>query len=460
MIKKELITKVLDRALSNGADFAELFIENTYNSNIRFYDNQTQQSVAGKDFGAGLRVFYGLGAIYAYTNDLSEEALLAAADAVSQAEKTEKNITSLDLMNKEIENRHRVEIYADKVAKAEKIDFIRRVNEAARNYHENISQVDLTFFEKKQNVLIANSEGLFVQDERNYTRANVVTIAGKGTQKQTCFDGPGAHAGYEFIKTLDPKNIGEQTARTAVMMLEADYAPSGNFPVVIDNGFGGVIFHEACGHGLEATSVAKKASIFTGKLKQKIASEKVTAIDDGTIPNKWGSSNIDDEGTPTQKTVLIDKGILNSYMIDKLGGRRMNMESTGSGRRQSYKFAPTSRMRNTFIAPGNDSFEDMISSIDYGIYAKKMGGGSVLPGTGNFNFAISEGYIIKNGKIAEPVRGATLIGNGADILPKISMVSDNLALAEGMCGSMSGSIPTCVGQPAIKVDQIVVGGRN
>jgi TldD protein len=273
-------------------------------------------------------------------------------------------------------------------------------------------------------------------------------------------EGPGKLAGYEFIRSLDPTYLGEETARVAVTMINAGYAPSGKFPVIIDNGFGGVIFHEACGHSLETTSVAKGASVFAGKMGEKIASEVVTAIDDGTIVNQWGSTNIDDEGNPTQKTVLIENGILKSYIIDKMGARKMGLKSTGSGRRQSYKFAPASRMRNTYIAAGKSKLEDLIASTDYGIYAKKMGGGSVLPGTGNFNFAVSEGYMIRNGKIAEPIRGATLIGNGADALLKISMVADNLALAEGMCGSVSGNIPVCVGQPSIKIDEIIVGGRK
>jgi len=230
--------------------------------------------------------------------------------------------------------------------------------------------------------------------------------------------------------------------------------------VAIDNGFGGVIFHEACGHSLEATSVAKGNSEFAGKLGQKIASDKVTAIDDGTLPNEWGSLNIDDEGNPTRKNVLIEKGILKGYMIDKLNGRRMNMEPTGSSRRQSYKYAPTSRMTNTYIAPGDDENEEIIKSIDYGLYAKKMGGGSVNPVTGEFNFAVLEGYMVKNGKIDTPVRGATLIGKGSEILKKIDMVGKELDLAAGMCGSVSGSVPTNVGQPLIRVSEITVGGRE
>lgn len=243
-------------------------------------------------------------------------------------------------------------------------------------------------------------------------------------------------------------------------MLHAKNCPAGNMTVAIDNGFGGVIFHEACGHSLEATSVAKGNSVFSDKLGTQIASTKVTAIDDGTLVNHWGSANIDDEGNPTQKNVLIENGILKSFMIDKLNGRRMGMKATGSSRRQSYKFAPTSRMTNTYIAAGKDNPEDIIKSIEYGLYAKKMGGGSVNPVTGEFNFAVSEGYIVKNGQIQEPVRGASLIGKGSEVLMNIDMVGNNLKQAQGMCGSVSGSIPTNVGQPMIRVKDITVGGRT
>ncbi len=243
-------------------------------------------------------------------------------------------------------------------------------------------------------------------------------------------------------------------------MLGANPCPSGQMPVVIDNEFGGVIFHEACGHGLEATSVAKGTSVFAGKIGQKVASDVVTAVDDGTIENYWGSSNIDDEGTPTRKNILIENGVLKGYMIDKLNGRRMGMESTGSSRRQSYKFAPTSRMTNTYIAEGKSSLEEMIGGMERGIYAKYMGGGSVNPATGDFNFSVMEGYLVENGEVKEPVKGATLIGNGPNVLMKIEMVGNNLAHGQGMCGSISGSIPANVGQPAIKIKQMTIGGTK
>ena len=460
MIDKILVEKVIDKALCNGADFAELFVENTYNSRINFNDSKVKQNIIGYDFGAGIRVFYGQTAIYAYTNDLSEESLLVAADAVSKAAKGKDRIKVMDFTNMEFNNIHPIVIPNNTVDKKDKIDFIRKINQASRNFNDLITQVDINFTEKMQHVLITNSEGLWVEDDRNYSRVNVRSIASKGSEKQTGSEGPGGFAGYEFFKKLNPEEIGRKTARIAVTILNADYAPGGKFPVVIDNGFGGVIFHEACGHALETTSVAKGASVFAGKLGQQIANPVVTAIDDGTIPNEWGSENIDDEGLPTKKTILIENGILKSYMVDRMGSIKTGYKPTGSGRRQSYKFAPTSRMRNTYIAAGKNKLEDLIASIDYGIYAKKMGGGSVMPGTGNFNFAVAEGYIIRKGKIAEPVRGATLIGNGAEVLFKISMVADNLAMAQGMCGSVSGSVPTNVGQPAIKIDEIIVGGRK
>ena len=270
----------------------------------------------------------------------------------------------------------------------------------------------------------------------------------------------GASRGFEFFEKMNIEDYGREASRIAKTVLHADYCPGGKMPVIIDNGFGGVIFHEACGHGLEASSVAKGNSVFAGKLGQKIANSVVSAVDDGTIPNEWGTLNIDDEGTPTKRNLLIENGILKNYMIDKLNGRRMGMESTGSGRRESYKYAPTSRMTNTFILSGKSSLDEMIASTEKGLYAKYMGGGSVNPATGNFNFAVLEGYLIENGKITSPVRGATLIGNGAEILMKIDMVGNNSALAQGMCGSVSGSIPASVGQPAIKVGEITVGGRK
>ena len=460
MIRKSIIESVLQKALSNGADFSEFFLEDSVSSTMQLLDRKIVKSISGNDYGAGVRVFYGHRAIYAFTNDVSEKGLLTVAEAVSKAETGDKRTEIIDLTQKTYDSPHKVLIPFNSVPIQDKIAFVHSIDNASRNFSDYISQVNINYMEKYQNIMIANSEGLSTQDQRTYARVYVSSIAFKDNQMQTGSEGPGALMGYEFFNNVDPEELGRKTAERAVKMLLAEYAPSGKFPVIIGNAFGGVIFHEACGHSLETTSVAKGASVFADKLNTRIANPCVTAIDDGTMLNKWGSTTIDDEGSPTQRTVLIDKGMLQSFMIDKLGGMKIGLPSTGSGRRQSYKFAPTSRMRNTYIDKGPDTIQDMISSVDFGLYAKKMGGGSVQPGTGDFNFAVGEGYLIEDGKISKPVRGATLIGNGKDILKRISMVSDDLELAEGMCGSQSGSIPTCVGQPTIKVDEIVVGGRK
>ena len=327
-------------------------------------------------------------------------------------------------------------------------------------YDERIRQVALRYIDEEQNVLIANSEGKFVEDTRVYSRMSIQATASDGNEMQTGFYGPGAHAGFEFIENLDLNHYAGEAARIAVTMLEADECPSGKFPVIIDNEFGGVIFHEACGHGLEATSVAKNNSVFANRIGEKVAPDIVTYIDDGTLPNEWGSLNVDDEGEKTRKNVLIEDGILKGYLIDKFNARRMNAEATGSSRRQSYRFNPTSRMTNTYIAPGKSTPEEIIASTEHGIYAKYMGGGSVNPATGDYNFSVAEAYLVKDGKIDRPVRGATLIGNGAKTLQLVDMVGNNLAHGAGMCGSISGSLPVNVGQPMIRVSEITVGGTK
>ncbi len=281
-----------------------------------------------------------------------------------------------------------------------------------------------------------------------------------GDEKQTGSVRLGKSAGFELFAQNDPLHYAREASRVAVTMANAGYSPAGVMPVVLSNAFGGVIFHEACGHQLEATSVAKGLSVFAGKMGEKIAADCVNAYDNGLLSGEWGTDTVDDEGTPMQKNTLIENGVLKGYMIDKLGGRKMGMASTGSARRQSYEHSPTSRMTNTYIGEGRYLPEEIIANTEYGLFAKKMGGGSVNPTTGEFNFAVSEGYLIKNGKIEKPVRGATLIGKGQDVLKKIDMVGNDLELAAGMCGSLSGSVPAAVGQPTIRVSEILVGGRE
>ena len=423
-------------------------------------DGKIESSLSGRDFGIGIRIFKDLYSVYGYTNDMTEENLLKTARKIAEAVKGTRADITINLLKQDIKNYNKIEIYPETVLKKNKIDIMRRGYTAAKEYDSEISQVRVSYSDSKQNILVANSEGIWAEDERVRGRIRIESVASNGTEMQTGGMGPGASKGFEFFEKMDVESYGREASRIAKTILHADYSPSGKMPVIIDNGFGGVIFHEACGHGLEATSVAKGNSVFAGKIGQMIASPVVSAVDDGTIPNEWGTINIDDEGTPSRRNLLIENGILKGYMIDKLNGRRMGMTSTGSGRRESYKYAPTSRMTNTFILNGKSSLDEMISSVEKGIYAKYMGGGSVNPATGNFNFAVMEGYLIENGKITSPVRGATLIGSGSEILKKIEMVGNNLAYGQGMCGSVSGSICTNVGQPAVKVSEITVGGRK
>ena len=270
----------------------------------------------------------------------------------------------------------------------------------------------------------------------------------------------GMHQGLEMFDGFDTPSFAVEAAKDAVTMLHADDMIGGDIPVVINNGFGGVILHEACVHGLEATSVAKGASVFCGKLGTKVASDIVNAVDSGVDENEWGSINVDDEGTPSAYNVLIENGILKSYLVDKRNSKIMNHKTTGSSRRESYKYQTTSRMTNTYFLNGTSTFDEIIKNTKYGLFAAKMGGGSVNTATGEFNFAVNVGYLIEDGKITKPVKGATLVGSGKDVLFNIDMIANNRSLGQGMCGSLSGSVPTNVGQPTIRVSHMTVGGKG
>ena len=462
MISQAVATRTLETALANGGDFAEIFLENRRDHSVVLRSNRIETINSGRLQGAGIRVYIGLVAVYTYTNDISEDGLLRCAKEVSQAVRDQQRsvFTIPQFTVVKPQSIHRILSCPSDVKAKQKAEVLRSANAAARSCGDEISQVICGYSDSEQNVCIVNSEGLFVTDERVYSRMSCQAIASNGVENQMAHAGPGAMSGFElFQNTIDPSVIGKEVGISAITMLKAPACPSGLMPVVIDNGFGGVIFHEACGHSLEATSVAFGHSEFTGKLGQQIASTCVTAIDDGTIANAWGSEMVDDEGTPTTNLTLIENGILKNYMIDRLNSRRMGMAPTGSARRQSYAFAPTSRMRNTYIAAGTDSNEEMIATMGDGLYAAKLGGGSVNPATGEFNFSVTEGYMVKDGKINHPVRGASLIGKGAEILMKIDRVGKDMTMAQGMCGSISGSVPTNVGQPMIRVSGMTVGGQ-
>ena len=460
MLDKSVASEVLARATSTGGDFAEIFMEDRIDHSLSMVSGKIETVSSGRLHGAGVRVFNGLNAIYVYTNDTSRQGLLDCASKAAAAINGGKGCKPVDFSVFSAARPSEILLMPTDVKAAVKAEKIRAAEAAARAVSSEIVQVNVSYADTVQNVLIANTEGVFTEDQRVRSRIACSAVASNGSENQVGSESPGASMGFElFDQRVNPDEIGRSAATIATTMLHAPFCPAGVMPVVIDNGFGGVIFHEACGHSLEATSVAFGQSEFCGKLGQMIAAPCVTAIDDGTMMNEWGSTHIDDEGMPTTRLVLIENGMLKNYMIDKLNGRRMNMAPTGSGRRQSYAWAPTSRMRNTFIAPGHDDEAEMIATMGDGLYAKRMGGGSVNPATGEFNFAVLEGYLVKDGKIAHPVRGASLIGRGSDILMKIDRVGSDMTMAAGMCGSKSGSIPTNVGQPMIRVSSLTVGGR-
>ena len=459
-ISKQDAKRILEKAMSTGASFAEIFFEHTINNSIEMLVTGVSKSVTNVIHGASIRILDGTNEVFGYANDWSLESLLNLAEKLSAGISNENKTEVLDFKEQEERNIINPIVKPETVSNDKKVEILTKISESIKGYSEEIVQAIASISDKEQHILVCNSKGVFVEDLRSNTRAFGIAVASFNGTMQSISDSIGDNCGYEFYENVDLEAFGKSIAESAVTMAHADEMTGGKMTVVVHNAFGGVLLHEACVHSLEATSVAKGASVFCNKLGEKIASDIVTAIDDGSRPNQWGSLNFDDEGQPTQKNVLIENGILKSYLVDYRNSLKMNHPVTGSGRRQSFQYSPTSRMTNTFFAPGKDKFEDIIKDTKYGLFAKRMGGGSVNPSTGEFNFSVSEGYLIEDGKITKPVRGATLVGSGSEVLLNIDRISDNLAFGHGMCGSASGSVPTDVGQPTIRVQNITVGGRG
>ena len=464
MLNHDTFTAVLDKGRNAGADFAEVYVERWRRRTMRAINGSVAEANSGIQQGAGVRLFFGHDVVYGYTNDLSDAALgelvtnLAAfKGAEGRPDASGRGGIDLRTVNAgpDIHAPEKAFGTRDKLWRLERL----READAAARIAPEIVQVETSLIEWDQEVTVANSDGVLVDDRRVRSRLVAQAIASDGSETQTGSSGPGLSVGLELFDLFPPEKVGRRAGEMAMTNLRAKKAPAGTMPVVIGNAFGGVIFHEALGHLLETTAVARNASALTGLLGQEIASPVVTYVDDGTTPHGWGSSRYDDEGAKTERTVLIDKGVLKSYMVDRWGSLKTGYRPTGSGRRQDYTYAPTSRMRNTFVINGDTPKESLFDGIEYGLYAKVMGGGQVRPGSGEYNFAVREGYMIRDGQIAEPVRGAMLLGKGPDTIKKIVAVSDDLDTEPGMCGSMSGSIPTEVGQPHLLVSDIVVGGE-
>lgn len=456
-LSKEQCKEILSVALETGADFAEVFLEDTVNFSQEMISCKTTKSNTSMVKGAAFRIIKGNIVVNSTTTDISYENL------INEAKKLASNFDGKKITEvaefKDTTNYNNVKINEDRIYD-DATPLLLKASEAALAVSKEIVQTVAGVTKKNQEIFVFASDGAYAHDHRCNTRISITAVASDGKNMQSINSNAGANKAMEQYDGFDAAAMGKETAESAVTMLHADEMVGGEIPVVIHNGFGGVILHEAAVHSLEATSVARGMSVFCGKIGEKIGSDIVNAVDCGTDYEAWGSLNVDDEGTPTRCNVLIENGILKSYLVDKRNSKKMNHPITGSSRRESYKHMTTSRMTNTYFLNGTSTFEEIIANTKYGLFAKRMGGGSVNPATGEFNFAVNEGYMIEDGKITKPVRGATLVGSGKDVLMRIDMIANNLSHGHGMCGSMSGSIPTNVGQPTIRVSKMTVGGKG
>ncbi|HIK32147.1 MAG TPA: TldD/PmbA family protein [Oscillatoriales cyanobacterium M59_W2019_021] len=448
-----------------GADFIEFFLERVNYISCLAEDDRITSITPRLSTGAGVRVFRGKADCYVSTNDLSFNGLKAALEkglSILGFNLPSANAftppVNLELMRDYASRKGKEGWLADSSSMREMGDVLLGANAALERKASHVQSRRAVYFRDWQEVLVASSDGVFARDIRLTQSVGCNLLCADGEHRSSIGQRAGDTSNPAFLRTWDYESFAEEVAESAGKMLYADYVESGTYPIIMANSFGGVIFHEACGHLLETTQIERETTPFIDKKGEKIAHESLTAWDEGLSENAFGTIDMDDEGMPAQRTLLIEKGILKNFLADRAGSLRTGHPRTGSGRRQGYTYAAASRMRNTYIAPGDYEIEDLFNSIEKGIYCKKMGGGSVGP-TGEFNFGVDEAYLIENGKITKPLKGAILIGEAKDIMNKISMCSKDLGLAAGFCGSISGSVYVTVGQPHIKVDEITVGGR-
>jgi TldD protein len=460
VLDRSLVEEVLAAALIRGGRFAELFAEERSGLSTRLDDGKIEELTSGLDRGAGVRVVHGSSSAYAYSNRLDRDALLEAAAAAAAGVRGEETGTVVDLRRIDPEVVHRAERPAGDVPTEQKVTWLRDADDAARSLDPSVRQVIATYADSVQRMLVAASDGRWVEEERPRIRFIVQVVAARDGVIQTGFWGPAGLAGVEFIDQHPPRTVAERAARQAVVMLDGGPAPAGEMPVVVGPGGGGVLFHEACGHGLEADLIQKDASIYRGKLGQTLASPLVTGVDDATVPNAWGSFSFDDEGSPSRRTVLFEGGELRSFLYDRVRADLDGVASTGNGRRQSYAHLPIPRMTNSYILAGEAGANDVIRDTPTGFYAKALGGGQVNPATGEFVFGVTEGYLIENGEVTRPVRGANLVGNGTDILSTIDAVADDFEVLYGTCGKDGQGVPVGNGSPTLRISRMTVGGTG
>jgi TldD protein len=457
------LERYLSAALSAGGDYADLYFEYQTTTSILLDESLVKSATQGISAGCGVRVVSGERTGYAYTDDLAPEKILRAARTAALIASGPAKELEVSLKEHGGRDLYPVTLPSVSADVHEKLELVKRADQAARAYDPRIKEVRAGYADELRRILVIGSDGTFAEDSRPLARMSVFCIGRNNGQSSKGTSGGGGRVSLDFFRTeKTPEHFAEQAARQAIIQLDAREAPAGEMEVVLGPGWPGILLHEAIGHGLEADFNRKGTSAFTGRLGTRVASEKCTVVDNGTVPNRRGSLNVDDEGNTTQETVLIEKGILKGYLSDKLSSRLMGMANTGNGRRESYEHIPMPRMTNTYMLSGTDAPEDIIRSVKYGVFAANFGGGQVDITNGKFVFSASEAYLIENGKVTAPLKNCTLIGNGPDVLTRVSMVGNDLQLDEGVgtCGKDGQSVPVGVGIPTLKVDRITVGGTG
>jgi TldD protein len=457
LIDAEVAERVLAVALANGGEFAEVFAERRKNLGMSIDESRIESVQSGAEEGAGVRVVGGGTTYFAHVDGLApadlERAAAEAASALRGESAEPRPLAAVETTPETIERR------PEEVPAERKAALLRELDERARAEGAEVAQVLASYAEARREVTVANSEGLFTGDDRTRTRIGVQAVARRGDVVETGHETLGAHRGFELLED-DPGSIAAQAAGKALTLLDAGPAPAGSMPVVVGGGFGGVLFHEMTGHGLEADHVQKGASVYAGKLGERLAEPLLSAYDDGRMPNEWGTDAIDDEGTPTQKTLVLEEGRIVSFLYDRLRAERDGVASTGNGRRESFRHLPIPRMTNTYIAPGEAEPDAIIGEVEKGFYAASFGGGQVDPATGDFVFGVSEGYLIEGGRVTKPCRGATLIGNCLQALAAIDAVGNDFAMKTGICGKGGQSAPVGTGQGHVRIAAMTVGGTE
>jgi TldD protein len=460
VLEDELVRRVLATALTTGGEWAEVFVEDRLSHNLRLDQRRVEELVTGRDRGAGVRVVRGTSTAYAYTNRLDEPGLQEAARVAAAALRDQPSAEVRDLRHRTAGVEHPVRVDPAGVARPDLAELVRRADDEARSFDASIAQVTAAYGDVRQRVLIANSEGFRTEEDRVRTRFVVSVVAIRDGEVQTGFDGPGRSSGFELLEEFPPELVARRAAERAVSMLGAKPAPAGEMPVVVGAGNGGVLFHESSGHGMEADLVAKHASVYEGKRGKKIGVSSFNGVDDATVVNAWGSFQFDDEGTPAQRTVLFADGVCTDYLTDLIRARQLSVRATGNGRRQSYAELPIPRMTNTYILPGTDDPDEIIRSTSNGLYAKTLGGGQVNPVTGEFVFGVVEGYLIEDGEVTAPVRGANLVGDGPSIIAALDAIASDFDVKEGICGKEGQGVPVGNGAPTLRIGRMTVGGTG